>query len=149
MAQKQKTLDLTIIGAGMIVTDVLLPSALQLQRTGVIGEITVCDMRESALKALKENEDILEAFPDQEFKTCPEIGTGDSSDPELYKKVLAEKDPYGLVIIALPDQLHYPVLRGTIPFNQHILCVKTFSPEIRSGLGDRKRSQRARNIYWC
>ena len=124
MAQKQKALDLTIIGAGMIVTDVLLPSALQLQRTGVIGEITVCDMRESALKALKENEDILEAFPNQSFKTCPEIGTGDSSDPELYKKVLAEKDPYGMVIIALPDQLHYTVLKGTIPYNQHILCVK-------------------------
>ena len=57
MAQKQKALDLTIIGAGMIVTDVLLPSALQLQRTGVIGEITVCDMRESALtlSALHQN----------------------------------------------------------------------------------------------
>ncbi|MCK4982414.1 MAG: Gfo/Idh/MocA family oxidoreductase [Victivallaceae bacterium] len=124
MAQKQKALDLTIIGAGMIVTDVLLPSALQLQRTGVIGEITVCDMRESALKALKENKDILEAFPGQDFKTCPEIGAGDSSDTELYKKVLAEKDHYGLVIIALPDQLHYMVLKGVIPFNQHILCVK-------------------------
>ena len=124
MAQKQKALDLTIIGAGMIVTDVLLPSSLQLQREGVIGEITVCDMRESAVKALKENKDIKEAFPNQDFKTCPEIGAGDSTDPELYKKVLAEKDPYGLVIIALPDQLHYTVLKGVIPFNQHILCVK-------------------------
>ncbi|MFA6714190.1 MAG: Gfo/Idh/MocA family oxidoreductase [Victivallaceae bacterium] len=124
MAQKQKALDLTIIGAGMIVTDVLLPSALQLQRNGVIGEITVCDMRESALKALKGNEDILEAFPGQSFKTCPEIGSGDSNDPELYKKVLAAKEPYGLVIVALPDQLHYPVLKGVLPFNQHILCVK-------------------------
>ena len=124
MAQKQKALDLTIIGAGMIVTDVLLPSAMQLQRSGVVGEITVCDMRESALKALKENKDILESFPGQSFKTCPEIGQGDSNNPELYKEVLAQQNPYNLVIIALPDQLHYTVLKGVIPFNQHILCVK-------------------------
>ena len=91
MAQKQKALDLTIIGAGMIVTDVLLPSALQLQRTGIIGEITVCDMRESALRALKENEDILEAFPNQSFKTCPEIGAGDSSDRNFTKKFSRQK----------------------------------------------------------
>ncbi len=124
MAVKQKPLELTIIGAGMIVNDLLLPSSLHLQRLGVVGEITVVDMRESALKALKDNPEIRDAFPGQDFKTCPTIGEGDSSDPELYKKVLAEKDPYGLVIIALPDQLHYRVLKGVIPFNQHILCVK-------------------------
>ncbi|QSH40379.1 Gfo/Idh/MocA family oxidoreductase [Lentisphaerota bacterium ZTH] len=124
MAQKQKALDLTIIGAGMIVNDLLLPAAMQMQRQGVVNEITVCDMRESAVKALKESESLRETFPNQSFKTCPEIGEGDSSDPELYKKVLARQDPYNLVIIALPDQLHYPVLKGVLPFNQHILCVK-------------------------
>jgi len=124
MSTKQKPLELTIIGAGMIVNDLLLPSALHLKRLGVIGEITVCDMRESALKALKESEELNAAFPDQEFKTVPAIGQGDSADPELYKKVLAEKDPFGAVIIALPDQLHYRVLKGVIPYNQHILCVK-------------------------
>ncbi|MDD5697282.1 MAG: Gfo/Idh/MocA family oxidoreductase [Victivallaceae bacterium] len=124
MVQKQKTLDLTIIGAGMIVTDVLLPSALQLQRTGVVGEITVCDLRESALRALRENRELREAFPGQSFTTCPETGSGDSDDPELYKKVLARKYPYHLAIVALPDHLHYPVLKGVLPFNQHILCVK-------------------------
>jgi D-galacturonate reductase len=124
MAQQQKPLELTIIGAGMIVNDLLLPSALQMQRLGIIGEITVCDMRVSALRALKENKELLDAFPGQDFKTCPELSEGDSTDTELYKKVLAKKDPYGAVIIALPDQLHYPVLKGVLPFNQHILCVK-------------------------
>ncbi len=124
MAPRQKPLELTIIGAGMIVNDLLLPSALQMQRLGVIGEITVCDMRVAALKALKENPELREAFPGQDFRTCPALGEEDSDDPELYKKVLAKKDPFGAVIIALPDHLHYPVLKGVLPFNQHILCVK-------------------------
>ena len=124
MAQKQKPLDLTIIGAGMIVNDLLLPSALQLKRLGIIDDITVCDMRVSALKALKESKELREAFPDQDFNTCPDISEEDSNDTELYKKVLAKKEPYGAVIIALPDQLHYPVLKGVLPYNQHILCVK-------------------------
>lgn len=124
MAQQQKALELTIIGAGMIVNDLLLPSALHLQRLGIVGEITVCDMRASALRALKESAELREAFPDRDFQVCPSLESGDSSDPELYKKVLAEKAPFGTVIIALPDHLHYPVLKGVLPFNQHILCVK-------------------------
>ena len=46
-------LDLTIIGAGMIVNDLILPAALQMRRDGIIGEITVTDMRWEALKSLE------------------------------------------------------------------------------------------------
>ena len=124
MVQTQKPLELTIIGAGMIVNDLLLPSALHLQRLGAVGEITVCDMRVSALRALKESKDILEAFPGQDFKTCPELGEGDSSDPAVYRRILEKKAPYGIVVVALPDQLHYRVVKDVLQYNQHILCVK-------------------------
>ena len=124
MIQAQKPLELTIIGAGMIVNDLLLPSALHLQRLGAVGEITVCDMRVSALRALKESKDILEAFPGQDFKTCPELGEGDSSDPAVYRRILEKKAPYGIVVVALPDQLHYRVVKDVLQYNQHILCVK-------------------------
>ena len=124
MSETKKPLDLTIIGAGMIVNDLLLPAALQMRREGVIGHITVVDMRSSAVTALRESESLKRAFPDQTFDTCPAPGEPDSSDPELYKKVLAKQKPYQMVIIALPDQLHYTVLKGVLPFNQHILCVK-------------------------
>ena len=124
MSENKKALDLTIIGAGMIVNDLLLPAALQMRREGVIGHITVVDMRSSAVTALRESESLKRAFPDQTFDTCPAPGEPDSSDPELYKKVLAKQKPYQMVIIALPDQLHYTVLKGVLPFNQHILCVK-------------------------
>ena len=124
MSENKKALDLTIIGAGMIVNDLLLPAALQMRREGVIGHITVVDMRSSAVTALRESESLKRAFPDQTFDTCPAPGEPDSSDPALYKKVLAKQKPYQMVIIALPDQLHYTVLKGVLPFNQHILCVK-------------------------
>ena len=124
MSETKKPLDLTIIGAGMIVNDLLLPAALQMRREGVIGHITVVDMRSSVVTALRESESLKRAFPDQTFDTCPAPGEPDSSDPELYKKVLAKQKPYQMVIIALPDQLHYTVLKGVLPFNQHILCVK-------------------------
>lgn len=124
MAQKQKPLELTIIGAGMIVNDLILPASLQLQRQGIVGEITVCDMRVSALKALKESKELREAFPGQDFKTCPAIEEGDATDPKAYKRALEKKAPYGAVIIALPDQLHYAVLKDVLEYNQHILCVK-------------------------
>jgi predicted dehydrogenase len=124
MIQAQKPLELTIIGAGMIVTDLLLPSALHLQRLGAVSEITVCDMRVGALRALKESKDILKAFPGQEFKTCPGLNEGDSSDPAAYRRALEKKAPYGLVIVALPDQLHYRVVKDVLQYNQHILCVK-------------------------
>ena len=124
MSENKQSLDLTIIGAGMIVNDLLLPAALQMRREGVIGHITVVDMRSSAVAALRESESIKRCFPDQSFDTCPAPGEPDSTDPELYKKVLAGQKPYQMVIIALPDQLHYPVLKGVLEFNQHVLCVK-------------------------
>ncbi len=124
MLQKNKPLDLTIIGAGMIVHDLILPAAYQLQRMGNVRDITICDMRVSSLKSLKEDKEMSIAFPGQTFTPCPAIEDGDSSDPAVYKKVLEKREPHQAVIIALPDQLHYQVLRDVLDYNQHVLCVK-------------------------
>ena len=75
MSENKTSLDLTIIGAGMIVNDLLLPAALQMRREGVIGEITVVDMRSSAVAALRDSESIKRCFPDQTFSTCPAPGS--------------------------------------------------------------------------
>ena len=123
MSQNQ-ALDLTIIGSGMIVNDLLLPAAYHLQRLGHVGDISVVDMRTSALKSLQESQELLDAFPGQTFTPHPGLDEGDINDPEYYKTILAKKDPYGAVIIALPDQFHNQVVNGTLDFNQHILCVK-------------------------
>ena len=51
MSEQQK-LDVTIIGGGMIVTDLILPSVYQMQRTGMVGSVHVCDRSNVPLKAL-------------------------------------------------------------------------------------------------
>jgi predicted dehydrogenase len=138
--QKHKQLDLTIIGAGMIVNDLLLPSALHLQRLGYVGELTVCDMRTSSLRALSENKEIRDAFPGQGFSTLPGLSEPDSTDKALYKKVLEKRKPYQAVIIALPDQLHYPVLKDVLDYNQHILCVKPLTLKYSQGVEIEKKA---------
>ena len=62
----------TIVGAGMIVHDQILPSLYQLQRIGRIGEITVCDARRRAVENLAKAEGIANAFPGQSFRAMPD-----------------------------------------------------------------------------
>jgi D-galacturonate reductase len=120
-----KTLDVAIIGGGMITYDLLLPSVYHLQRTGYIKSIKICALDSSPLKSLKNSREIHEAFPGQDFEAFPSIAEPeDNKFPELYKEVLAGMKPRQLVIVAMPDQLHYPVVMEALRNNQHILCVK-------------------------
>ena len=118
-------LDVTIVGGGMITYDLILPSVYHLQRTGFVNNISVCSLNSAPLKALKEGEDIQEAFPGQDFTAYPSIDEpADKKYPDLFKEVLSKMKPRQLVVVAMPDQLHYPVVMEALKNNQHILCVK-------------------------
>jgi D-galacturonate reductase len=120
-----KSLDVAIIGGGMITYDLLLPSAYHLQRTGYINKIKVCALDSSPLKALKNSTEINDAFPGQDFEAYPPVSElEDKKFPDLYKEVIAGMHPRQLVIVAMPDQLHYPVVMEALRNDQHILCVK-------------------------
>lgn len=119
-----KPLDLTIIGAGMIVQDLILPAAYHLQRLGCIKNISVCATRATSLQTLKDNTRIKEAFPGQDFIPYPALDSTVFDNRELYKEVLNKMAPYQAVVIALPDPLHYQVVIDALEHNQHILCVK-------------------------
>jgi D-galacturonate reductase len=120
-----KTIDVSIIGGGMITYDLLLPSVYHLQRTGYINNIKVCALDSAPLKALKNSTEIGDAFPGQDFDAYPSIPEPeDKKFPDLYKEVIAGMKPRQLVIVAMPDQLHYPVVMEALNNNQHILCVK-------------------------
>jgi len=120
-----KRIDVCIVGGGMITNDLILPSIYHLQRTGVVKDIAVCALNTPPLKALKENAEIREAFPGQDFAAHPALGTDpDRNCPDLYKEVLAEMAPRNAVVVAMPDQLHYPVVMAALENSQHILCVK-------------------------
>ena len=120
-----RTVDVTIVGGGMITNDLILPSIYHLQRTGIVGEINICSLNNPPLKALKENKEIQEAFPRQNFTAYPSLSElPDKNLPELYKEVLSKMPSRQAVVVAMPDQLHYEVVKEALKNNQHVLCVK-------------------------
>jgi len=121
----EKKIDVTIVGGGMITNDLLLPAVYHLQRMGQVGEINICALNNAPLKALKENAEMLEAFPGQDFEAYPALSEpADSNQPELYKDVLAGMKPRQCVVVAMPDHLHFDVVMEALKNDQHVLCVK-------------------------
>jgi len=120
-----KAIDVTIVGGGMITNDLILPSIYHLQRTGIVGKVTICALNSEPLKRLKENREFSDAFPGQDFTPYPSLSEpANKNFPELYKHVLAEMPTRQVVVVAMPDQLHYPVVSEALKNDQHVLCVK-------------------------
>lgn len=103
-----KKLDVTIVGGGMITNDLLLPSIYHLQRTSMVRQISICALNTPPLKALKENGELREAFPGQGFTAYPSLSEPPDKDfPNLYKEVIAAMRRGNIVVVAIPDHLHY------------------------------------------
>jgi predicted dehydrogenase len=103
-----------MIGGGMIAHDQLLPSLYHLQRLGRIGAIDVCARRRETLDELAAAPLLQRAFPGQKFS--PRL--------EPFEEVIAGLEPRQLVVIALPDQLHYEAVLCALRHDQHVLAVK-------------------------
>ena len=115
-----------LIGGGMIAQVQILPSLYQLQREGAVGEIHVCGRRGVTLKTLADDPTLLEAFPGQTFTPHPDFTQVDpeAAFPTLYEDVLAKMPPRQIAFVALPDQLHFPVIMTCLEADQHVLTVK-------------------------
>jgi len=116
--------EILVVGGGMIVHDQLLPSLYQMQRLGKIGEIAVCAQRAAAIASLATAPDLLEAFPDRRFHAYPEGGDHDSPQPHLYRDLLQRMPPRNIVVVAVPDQLHFEIVMAALQHDQHVLVVK-------------------------
>ena len=44
--------------------------------------------------------------------------------PDLYREAIAALPPRSLVVVAVPDHFHYPVIREALEHDQHVLTVK-------------------------
>jgi predicted dehydrogenase len=120
-----ETLDVTIVGGGMITADLLLPSVLHLQRTGAVREVAICALTRAPLDRLASDSELRAAFPDARFSTLPaKSAGGDVPQPGLFKSVIADMRPRNAVIVAVPDQAHYEVVTEALWRDQHVLCVK-------------------------
>lgn len=131
----QKRIDVTIVGGGMITNDLILPSIYHLQRTGVVNEIAVCALNTPPLKALKESPDLQTAFPGQDFTAHPSLDQpADKHFPDLFREVIGKMKPYQAVVVAMPDPLHYSVIKEAFKHNQHVLCVKPLVLEYKQAV---------------
>lgn len=103
-----------VIGGGMITHDQLLPALYQLQSHGGIAEILVCARHAETLTSLAGSEVLCGAFPQQSFQAFP----------GLYSDAIASLPPGNIVVIAMPDQLHYEAIMEALRRNQHVIAVK-------------------------
>jgi hypothetical protein len=109
----------------MITADLILPSLFHLQRREVVGDITVCALSSGPLRALAGNDEIRDAFPGQSFTAQPALGDPpERNRPELFAELIARMPARQLVVVAVPDQMHYGVVMEALRGSQHVLCVK-------------------------
>jgi len=127
--QSHKPLDVVIVGGGMITHDQILPSIFHLQRQGVVGGIKISALNSPPLKTLAESPRFAEAFPGQGFEAVPALDTPpDETFPDLYREAIASLGPGNLVMVAVPDHFHAPVIRAALGQGQHVLAVKPLVP---------------------
>jgi D-galacturonate reductase len=105
-----------IVGGGMIVHDQILPSLYHMQRQGRIGEISICSQRRETLDQLAAAPALTGAFPEQTFRPY--------SHPDRYPQLIAQLPPRSIVVVAVPDQLHFDVIMTALRHDQHVLTVK-------------------------
>ena len=142
-----KKIDVTVVGGGMFVNDVVLPMAYHLQRIGTVGRIDICALQSSPLKSLKESKEILEAFPGQDFTPHPPLSEPpEKRYPDLYKEVIASMPPRQAVMIVLPDHLHYDAIMEALHHDQHVFCVKPLALKYEHSV-DIQREARERGLF--
>jgi len=118
------TMDISVVGGGMIVHDQILPSLYHLQRLGHLGAITIVATGTRRLRELV-NPRFERAFPRQSFTSFPSLETPESErHPDLWRQVVGEMSPGSLVLVATPDEYHNEMVRFALEHDQHVLCVK-------------------------
>ena len=117
--------DVCIVGGGMITQVQILPSLYQLQRLGLIGNISVCALNSAPLKVLAADAMLAQAFPGQKFTPYPSLDTDPAKNaPDIFKDAIAKLAPHSIVVVAVPDQIHNAVIQVALKHDQHICCVK-------------------------
>ena len=127
----------------MIAHDQILPALYQMQREDRIGDITVCAQHGRTVKALAEAPTLRKAFPDRLFRPLPDYAAGDTEErhPDLYKEALSDLPPRSVVVVATPDQTHYPIVMDALRADQHVCCVKPLVLDVAHSLEIEREAQ--------
>jgi hypothetical protein len=68
--------------------------------------------------------DLAEAFPGQSFRGFPGASDSDRPQPDLFRELIARMPPRGIVVVAVPDHLHFEVIMEALRHEQHVCTVK-------------------------
>ena len=126
MSDKYSLPQVAVVGGGMITEVQILPSLYHLQNTGLIGEISVSALIGAPLKKLAESKMLNKCFPGQGFKSYPDYKTVDLNTPypDLFKQTIDDLPARSIVVVAVPDQLHYGIIKQALTSGHHVLSVK-------------------------
>ncbi|SPE28520.1 hypothetical protein SBA3_1450012 [Candidatus Sulfopaludibacter sp. SbA3] len=116
--------EILIVGGGMITHDQILPSLYHMQRQGRIGEIAICAQHRQTVQGLCASPTMAEAFPGQSFRAFPTAGDADQPQPDLFRELIARMPPRNIVVVAVPDHLHFNVIMEALSREQHVCSVK-------------------------
>jgi predicted dehydrogenase len=113
----------------MITHDQILPALYHLQRQQTVGAIQIVSRRSATLIALSRSKQLAEAFPNQAFDPLPPLDAPPQETyPDLFQTAIAALPPGHLVVVAVPDHVHMPVIDAALEHGQHVLAVKPLVP---------------------
>jgi len=128
-----------VIGAGMYVCGrgtagygTVLPTLIQAQQEGEIGEIWVAATRPESVQALRQKlQELAARFgASAAVRIVPE---GRRADPQAYRSALAQLAQPACAIVVVPDHLHAAVGADVIRAGLHLLMVKPLAPTLAEG----------------
>ena len=135
-----KPLSVLVIGAGMYVggrgagTDgTILPTLIQAQDSGLIGNIVVAATTSQSVDTLKEKllELNLRMGTSVTFKGYPDDR---STDIYAYRAAINALEKPACAIISVPDHLHYSITSDVIQAGIHSLVVKPLTPTLKEAV---------------
>jgi D-galacturonate reductase len=126
MTTREYRPEVTIVGGGMITGMQLLPTLYHLQYEGLIGSLRICALTARPLAGLQSDPTLTQGFPGQFFTPLPDPTQHplDEPFPEAFRQLISTIPPRNVVVVAVPDQLHFDVLRFALEHDQHVLTVK-------------------------
>lgn len=130
-------LNVLVIGTGMYVCGrgtsrwgTVLPTLVDMQAHGEIGQILVAGTSPVGIGILHEKLAQLNAFLGTSARVTTFSGEGES-DPQAYRRALAVIPRPACAIIAVPDHLHATIAADVIDAGVHPLVVKPLAPTTR------------------
>ena len=125
-----------VIGAGMYVCGrgtnsygTVLPTLVQAQRAGTIGEIVVAATSQDSVTSLRNKLDQL----NQRWGTRVTVRSYPkerANDPFAYRDALTELPRPACAIVVVPDHLHARITAEVIRAGMHVLLVKPLTPTV-------------------